>query len=750
MQGVIHSIELNENTYDNVTLNPTLINFFFGKNGVGKSTIAHKIEGKNFPDISLNNYEVLVYNSDFIHRNIREDATLSGVFSLGEENIEIKQSIAQKESQLQNLRREYVEHKNLCDKKSAALDQLKLVLKDKCWKETEWVRNNLPETIKGYRTKIAMANQLLTITVPRKHNMNILANICQTAFGSDDTIFQKLSTIDLLELQSIFGFDTLAKVITGSADTPFADFIRLIGAVDWIKQGHQKFSDISKNQCPYCKQELPVDYEQQFASCFDERYEVDCDALQKFQLSYLSAVENILKTVQQNKMLPSPNINLAEYINKVETLNVTLELNKKMLSDKITAPSMAITLGDVDGIINELNEMIDTVNQSIETHNTIIQSKKGKQKECITYVWEHMAFLTRSILAEYTIDCTSIQHEIDILNFKMSALKEKGPALKKEISTLMNQISNVESTMHNMNQKLSDSGFQGFQLAKDKVDDTKYVVVRNDGSLAQNLSDGERNFIAFLYFYHKVMGIETSEATVKEKIVVIDDPVSSMDTSSLFIVSSIVREMMAICLNNTATAKQTAKRFIRQMFVLTHNTTFHKQLSYDKIKQYESVNFYLITKSQNVSTIQLCTKKDQSSNTSITEKNYTPVYNGYTALWKEYNEVSSTSSLMRIVRQILTHYFIQMSGYEGDTLLQKIASQEAVFVSKNPDGGENRDLFLIAQSMLRYSSSEIEMFDDELYLSDHWDFDSLKNAFQQVFVAMDQMQHYEMMIERAT
>lgn len=39
----------------------------------------------------------------------------------------------------------------------------------------------------------------------------------------------------------------------------------------------------------------------------------------------------------------------------------------------------------------------------------------------------------------------------------------------------------------------------------------------------ENLSEGERNFIAFLYFYHQVRGSMSSEE-IKEKIVVIDDP----------------------------------------------------------------------------------------------------------------------------------------------------------------------------------------------------------------------------------
>ena len=67
-----------------------------------------------------------------------------------------------------------------------------------------------------------------------------------------------------------------------------------------------------------------------------------------------------------------------------------------------------------------------------------------------------------------------------------------------------------------------------------------YEVIREDGSVAVNLSEGERNFIAFLYFYNLVEAVR-AVMFIKDKIVYGDDPVSSMDSSALFIVGAIVR-----------------------------------------------------------------------------------------------------------------------------------------------------------------------------------------------------------------
>ena len=49
MQSAIKSITLDGCTYHNITITPTLINFFYGKNGVGKST-ANKKQHRTYTD----------------------------------------------------------------------------------------------------------------------------------------------------------------------------------------------------------------------------------------------------------------------------------------------------------------------------------------------------------------------------------------------------------------------------------------------------------------------------------------------------------------------------------------------------------------------------------------------------------------------------------------------------------------------------------------------------------------------------
>lgn len=72
--SAITKITLNRATFSNVPINElTFVNFFYGNNGAGKSSIAYAIEeddgvvwgdGKSAAD-----FDVLVYNQNFINNN---------------------------------------------------------------------------------------------------------------------------------------------------------------------------------------------------------------------------------------------------------------------------------------------------------------------------------------------------------------------------------------------------------------------------------------------------------------------------------------------------------------------------------------------------------------------------------------------------------------------------------------------------------------------------------------------------------
>lgn len=310
---------------------------------------------------------------------------------------------------------------------------------------------------------------------------------------------------------------------------------------------------------------------------------------------------------------------------------------------------------------------------------------------------------------------------------------------------------NTEAAIDSINKILRDSGFQGFSIrAKDGVENV-YEIVRENGTVAENLSEGERNFIAFLYFYHRVRGSMNSEE-LKEKIVVIDDPVSSMDSTALFIVSAIVREMINVCRNNTEYLNpQVPGDYIKQLFILTHNVYFHREVTYQQVGYYNCTSFYMIRKNDNVSTVKLC--KRQNKEIPSEEENYNPVQNSYAALWDEFRDLHSTIPALNVMRRILEYYFLQLCGYEGSDLrsivLEKKENREK-FIKQVE--GEKPDMtdYQLASSLLAYINNPNGISDGLNYVEDCEDAEAYKRVFQMIFDALGQSQHYKMMTGQRT
>lgn len=746
----VRKITLDINTYHEESVTPTLINFFFGKNGVGKSTIANSFKGDKdsiSPDVSQ--YEILVYNQDFVKKEIQEDKEMPGVFSMNKEDIEKQNQISVKQDELNSVKTDCAEKKKIKAEKITVPASLRTDLETKFWSLTNTARTDFPRAIKGKisgrLTKADFCTTLLKESAATEAIMKDLKSLYDVAFGTDSTTYAELKMPRPVNESKIEGFDLLADEILSSSDKPYAQFIKAIGATDWLKHSHDKFSSDADGKCPYCMKKLDEDFEEQFAACFDEQYQESIAKVKTFISEYAKKTATVLTTLENNKINAYPKIDFSTYDDKLSTIKATIELNKKRLADKVAAPAAKISLDNIDKQITEINALTEGFNKDIKKYNEIIGSRKTKQKECTDAVWQHMAFLVKEAKAFHDKQITDNKVEVDTLESDITKLEQRGKILSNEISNLTNEIKGVDSTMIAINKTLRDSGFQGFHLKKKghaDADKNRYVIVRDDNSIAKGLSEGERNFMAFLYFYHRVFGRESSNGEFKDRIVVIDDPVSSMDSSALFIVSSLIRNLIGICYNNGKPAHRDAPRFIKQLFVLTHNAYFLQEISYDRIKNHQAVNFYLIKKNNNTSKINLCWKEDELG----LKHNYSPVQNSYAALWHEYKEVKSAIALKRVMRHILEYYFIQVSGFQEQDLHSRIFRDETLF--NDAKGFRDDSLIHSVNMLLQYIGSNQQGFNDGFdYVDDTEDIDALKSAFVKIFEAVGQDQHYRMMIE---
>lgn len=753
MKGFIEKVTVDAATFHEEPIDLTYINFFFGKNGSGKSTIAKAMKDPETltwqNGVNSDNYTVLVYNQDFIDSNFETYGDLKGVFTLSEENAEIRKEIDEKTAERDAITEEGKQVAQDRDKKSDELAPLLNKFQTSCWDDTEDVRKAFDETQKGKKRKAQFAEEALSGKYAAVHHeIKEIQKLYDVAYDPDAkeySLFKKSS--DLSGRYDLSGIDLLEKSITSSSETDFSKFMKALNATDWVKNGHAAYVGHSKKKCPFCQQKLPDDFEKNIADCFDEQYQNDLLALDALQSAYSSKMEQLLALYNANLTDAYPKADTKDYEKKVAQLESAITSNLQQISDKVDSPAKIVSLKDTDALIAEIDGLVDSINEQIQTNNDIVSTKHDKQLECSKMVWEEIAYILQDDVKAYEKSKKEIEEAVKSLNKQVKTLQEKFKELRTTIADLNSKIINTKSTVDSINAHLTDSGFEGFHLQEKEGVKGTYEVIRENGKVAEDLSEGERNFIAFLYFYHVVKRSLSEVDTGKDKIVVIDDPVSSMDSSALFIVSALVREMLAVCSNNVKLddPDEYEGKYIKQMLILTHNAFFHREISYNMERHYRYVTFFKITKKNNISSVDPCIHEAKSL--SEKDRNYNPVQNSYTALWEEYNTLDAPIPLMNVMRRILEYYFLQLCRYDGEHLCDVVLKKNKdKFISTAADGKPAYVKYNLAKSMLRYIKSS-ESYNDGIYFTDESiDADQYREVLRMIFDLMDQRQHYDMMM----
>lgn len=754
-KSLIEKVKLDSATFHGEEISPTFINFFFGKNGAGKSTIAKVFQdgdgltwsaGHNPAD-----YVVLVYNQDFVNKNFETYGDLKGVFTLSETNIEIQKQINAKTDERSSVTAEGKNEAEARDKKKEELSPLRTAFENVCWRETADLREKYKDFFKGKQRKNLLADEMIVGKYAAvDHSLEAIQQLFEVAFDPDAKSYDPFKGSNAVSGRyDLSGMALLKKAITSSSDTQFANFMKALNATDWVKMGHAQYVGHAEGKCPFCQQKLPASYEKDIAECFDEQYQNDLLALEAFQSAYSSKMQQLLSVFRANLEIEFGKLNLDDYRDKLALLESAITINEQRIAEKLAKPAKIVALEDTDTLVAKLDGMVSEFNKQIQSNNDIVATKQDKQQDCFRMVWELVTSRLHTETDTYLQSKKAVEDAVKVHDDKVKELQSRYRVLSGEISDLSTQTINTKATVDSINAHLAVSGFEGFHLREKEGIKGVYEVIREDGTVAVNLSEGERNFIAFLYFYHVVRGSQTGVDSGKDKIVVIDDPVSSMDSSALFIVSSLVREMIGVCSNNVNLDKQEYEgNYIKQLFILTHNAFFHREITYNMVRHYRYVSFYKINKKNNVSTVDICV--DEAKKVSEKDKNYNPVQNSYSALWTEYSTLDSTIPLMNVIRRILEYYFLQLCGYEGYDLTKKVLEENKHrFITPIEGAAPDMTRFHLAKSMLAYMHSS-DTFNDGLnFVDESVDCDQYRDVFETIFDVLDQSQHYNRMMNEA-
>jgi wobble nucleotide-excising tRNase len=317
-------------------------------------------------------------------------------------------------------------------------------------------------------------------------------------------------------------------------------------------------------------------------------------------------------------------------------------------------------------------------------------------------------------LKVYPAKRNGLNAAISSLNGQIQEANAAKMAKSKEIEALERSATSIEPTIVGINGLLKSFGFRNFSIAK-ADDGPFYKLVRADGSDAKDsLSEGERSFVTFLYFFHLLKGSDSESGTTTNRIVVFDDPVSSMDSDVLFIVSSLIKSLFDPVRKNIGG--------IKQIFVLTHNVYFHKEVTYtpdrgDDAKDGER-SYWTVRKG--------------GGGTAIKRHNTNPIKTSYDLLWEELRRPDkSPLTVQNTMRRILENYFKILGRMDFDKICDKFEGQQKAMC---------RSLFAWVNDGSHFSH------DDAFYTFDQASIDTYLEIFKQVFEKTDQQAHYDMMM----
>ena len=292
--SAIQAVTLNTATFEDETFHPTYINFFFGKNGAGKTSQGRQLgegAGIQWADGEVPaNYEIHLYNQDFIDTYFRTLDKVQGVFSLseGKETEETERKIKELEDRRKTLerRKKEIEGEGGEQEKAAkALQAAQSNFEKACLNSTKLFRDKFKQAFKG-ATRNPQLSQKINSTAPRGCDEDDLEKRFAVAFAEGARSYPYFTEIDPDDhIAAIPTCPLLSEEIISKGTTEYAKFVRDLGALAWIEEGHEKFH--TDGACPYCGQKLPADYEAYYASCFDDEYQRKIKTIRDFPEVYM-------------------------------------------------------------------------------------------------------------------------------------------------------------------------------------------------------------------------------------------------------------------------------------------------------------------------------------------------------------------------------------------------------------------------------------------------------------------------------
>lgn len=709
------------------------VNFIYGSNGSGKTTITNFIDSPNSPEFQNKGCEliwenttplkVLTYNKKFRDKNFGK-GKIDGVFTLGNATKEHLEEIAKMQKKLSEIKDEGTQKADTIKNKNEEKTQLEYSFQDNCWANIyKKFENIFNPAFDGSKSKERFKNKLLSEYQSNKRPVKTIDELkekSKTIFGETPTTMNIFGIIDFRRLTEIENNTIWNKKIIGKSDIEIGKLIQRLNLNDWVNQG-RLLLDNETEICPFCQRKtIDNDFRRQLEAYFDESFISDTKTINELSEEYANGSQNISNILEAIESAESTNkntkLNIEMFKAYLKTLNQQFVSNKDRLNNKLKEPSRSIDISSSQEQLENIQGLINKANIEINEHNNIVANFQVEKTNLISDVWKFLTEANKVEIDRFVKQSEGGQKGIDALQKQKGELVNSYKELEAKIKEANKGVTSVQPSVDAINDTLMAYGFDNFKIVSSQTEPNQYQIKREDGSIAEKtLSEGEVTFITFLYFLQLAKGSISEDSISEDRVLVVDDPISSLDSTVLFVVSSLLKEVIK-------SIKKGAGN-IKQLIILTHNVYFHKEVSYidRKDNNRDDVHHWILRKNGSTSNIQNYLKKN-------------PIRGSYELLWDELRHADKLSgiTIQNTMRRILETYFKTMGKKTDDDIIDCFS---------NPHEKE------ICRSLLCWVNDGSHCISDDLHV-EHPDAinDKFSTVFKRTFENMNHIDHYNMMM----
>lgn len=707
------------------------VNLIYGLNGSGKSTLSEFLrqgDSPSYADCSISpeiaeEEEILVYNEHYVNEVFYQNDTQKGIFSLSKENSAARRKIDEATKKYNDARKERDGLLSLRNKVQTAWLSVKNSYADRFWEIKkrysggDRVLEYCLDGLKG--SKDSLLNYIVQLKKVEKEPDYSIENLkaeiqeLNNAKGTQIPYVQTLSfPADDIENNQLF-----TDIITGNPDSRVAKLIDSLHISDWVKSG-LRFD--TGGVCPFCQRQYSDDnILEELKAYFNEDYEKSLVQIALLRDKYQGLIDALPVYDFYDKVS-----NLEKYKNPFllafSKFSDLIKANCLLFAKKTGSPSESIQLQNTEDAVNAINGIIQQVNNEIKDFNDKVSAIDREYQKIKARFWARIRFDYDQTVQDYLLQKKATDRKVEEIKRKEDSAEELMNAQYSIIEKEQDNVINIDSSIANINAMLIDMGITDFRIIKSEGEG-QYRIVRNedDAPVFKSLSEGERTIISVLYFIETCKGLLDKTQVMKKRIVVIDDPVSSLSNVFIFNIGRLIRDVFYPSYKKKEGGEEgfDIKPKFEQIFILTHSLYFlYEMTEMSEAKRHASQALYRIYKT------------DEGSR--FEKMRYEHIQTEYHTYWYTIRDPKTNPALIANCMRNIVEYFFN-------------------FVEKRDlNNVFNQDKFkqLKYQAFVRYINRESHSLGQNIYDFKDFDYDVFMDALKLVFSISGYEEHYKVMM----